>query len=76
MKSVFPICEICGSITNKKAFQGQLLWKAFNTRNIAFSGQLELLRNNHDNRNVYDIVHSKASPSIGPLGPVLNFLFW
>ena len=46
---VVAFCEIC---CNKKAFRSLLLWKAFNTRDIAFSGQLELLRNNYDNRNV------------------------
>ncbi len=51
-------CEACFAATlvtfqlTKKAFRSSLLWKAFNTRNIAFSGQLELLLNNYDNRNV------------------------
>ena len=40
---------------NKKAFQSSLLWKAFNTQNIAFSGQLHFLTHNYDN----DVTHNR-----------------
>jgi len=70
-----PICEICGSLTNKKAFRSSLLWKAFSPRNIAFSGQLHLIPYNNDNRNVHNNLHNRIHAKTAKIQIHPNRLF-
>jgi len=43
---------------NKKSPPKFAALEGFSTRNIAFSGQLEILRNNYDNRIVHVSIHN------------------
>jgi len=56
------------TLANKKAFQSSLLWKALITLNVPFSGQLQPLLENFDDRvvdnNIHDPTHAKIAKNL------------